>query len=360
MSEDRHLKLEEVKAYAISRGGLCLSNEIKTTKDKLLFTCLIEGHNPWETRFNELLKYKRWCQQCSIIHIGKKRSNPNGLELAKKYAESKGGHCLSKDYINAITNMLWECDKQHTWEASYNTTTSSRKLWCPECVKDKQAIKHKFEDKLGKAKSYASSMGGQCLSESYTTQRNKLIWQCKLNHKPWAAEYFNIIYRGTWCPECAKCHKAEDEARIIIEAIYKNKFPNSRPKWNKSPLTNYSLELDMYCEALEIAFEYDGWLHYEQNYRIKNDIKRWNSFTSTLLNEFIKEQNCKENNVTLFRINAYKGVKKFARFFNYVTNELAKHNINCSFTIEELSDMESKYNEFRANHIPKTYKQKTH
>jgi len=39
------------------------------------------------------------------------------IEEMNKIAKSKEGKCLSKEYINTITKLKWQCDKGHTWEA---------------------------------------------------------------------------------------------------------------------------------------------------------------------------------------------------------------------------------------------------
>ena len=49
----------------------------------------------------------------------------------KRLAASKNGKCLSKNYINSKTKLLWQCEKGHKWEA----IPSSIKVgtWCPKC-----------------------------------------------------------------------------------------------------------------------------------------------------------------------------------------------------------------------------------
>ena len=59
-----------------------------------------------------------------------------------------------------------------------------------------------------------------------------------------------------------KDSKGEMISRLALESIYKTKFPKARPDFLKNPETNYNLELDGYCEDLQIAFEYQGIQHY--------------------------------------------------------------------------------------------------
>lgn len=40
-------------------------------------------------------------------------------------------------------------------------------------------------------------------------------------------------------------------------------FKKVRPKWLRNPETNRNLELDMYCDELKLALEYNSKIHYE-------------------------------------------------------------------------------------------------
>ena len=35
----------------------------------------------------------------------------------QEIAESRGGKCLSSNYLNAHAKLLWECSEGHQWEA---------------------------------------------------------------------------------------------------------------------------------------------------------------------------------------------------------------------------------------------------
>lgn len=57
---------------------------------------------------------------------------------------------------------------------------------------------------------------------------------------------------------------SENQVRGFFESLlgYKYKFPTIRPDWLKSRKTKANLELDGYCEELNLAFEYQGEYHY--------------------------------------------------------------------------------------------------
>ena len=87
-----------------------------------------------------------WCPFCSgsVVTIHDMRL------LAKK----KNGKCLSSQYINSDTKLLWECHDGHQWKAT--PSSIKRGTWCPIC--NSKTI----ED----MKELAASFGGKCLSES--------------------------------------------------------------------------------------------------------------------------------------------------------------------------------------------------
>ena len=39
------------------------------------------------------------------------------LDIAKAIAFKNNGKCLSEEYINNATSMLWECNNGHQWQA---------------------------------------------------------------------------------------------------------------------------------------------------------------------------------------------------------------------------------------------------
>ena len=56
----------------------------------------------------------------------------NILKDLQERAALKGGKCLSKEYVNSSTPMLWQCQKGHAWET--NSVIIKQGCWCPACV----------------------------------------------------------------------------------------------------------------------------------------------------------------------------------------------------------------------------------
>ena len=131
----------------------------------------------------------------------------NNIEKMRAIARDRGGRCLSENYVNAKTRLLWECSQGHQWEAVPDSIIHG--TWCPYCdgkyktIKDMQDI--------------AKEREGVCLSEKYVNNRTKILWRCKEGHE-WKATPDNIK-QGTWCPICARMKR-------------KRKMPNTLKKTN--------------------------------------------------------------------------------------------------------------------------------
>lgn len=113
-------------------------------------------------------------------------------------AALKGGKCLSKEYINQATKLLWQCAKGHSWETTPGVIIQGG--WCPACAKNK---KYSIED----MQRLANKQGGKCLSTKYTNIETRLLWQCKNGHS-WNVRPKNIL-SGLWCFRCKLQEKNE-------------------------------------------------------------------------------------------------------------------------------------------------------
>ena len=127
--------------------------------------------------------------------------------VALEKAIEHGGICLSQEYINNRTMMLWQCSQGHTpWEASFKNIVNNGQ-WCKKCALANQADKQRNPQGLQLAKQHALSKSGLCLSTEYNNTKTKLLWQCAEKHQPWEATFEKVIKSGRWCPHCANENK---------------------------------------------------------------------------------------------------------------------------------------------------------
>ena len=109
------------------------------------------------------------------------------IEQMQQVAAKRGGKCLSKKYLNNRTKLLWQCSKDHIWEAPPNTIQQGH--WCPTCAGRPKIT-------IAEMQNIAKSKGGICLSKAYVNAHSHLEWKCKHGHE-WKATPNNI--RGGKC-----------------------------------------------------------------------------------------------------------------------------------------------------------------
>jgi hypothetical protein len=277
-SSTKKLTIEECQEFASGKGGKCLSTEYKNNRTKMLWCCE-KGHE-WSAIFNSI-KRGTWCLKCS-------GSEKLTIKECQEFASGKGGKCLSTEYKNTRTKMLWSCEEGHEWSARFDHIKKGH--WCPKCSgNEKLTIKECQE--------FAENKGGECLSTEYKNSMTKMLWCCEEGHE-WSAR-FHAIKNGSWCPSCSK-GRSEELARSIFEEIMGLKFPSTRPDFLKYK-SGLNLELDGYNSALKLAFEYQGRQHYEYIPSLFHK-KGYHVFEEQQHRDQWKYKECQKNGVTLILI----------------------------------------------------------
>lgn len=170
--------IEDLRVFALEKGGLLISETYTNAKLKYRWQCR-ENHI-WEESWNKVRQ--NWCLECS----GKKTI----IQDLKSFAENKRGRCLSEQYINVSTHYVWQCDKKHVWDAVWYSIRSGS--WCPYCY---GRYVYLFD-----LQEFVKKHDGKCLSDTYIKAKTKYIWQCK-NHHVWEDTWSNIK-SGRWCTRC--------------------------------------------------------------------------------------------------------------------------------------------------------------
>ena len=120
---DQATRLEEMRALAVSRGGVCLSDAYESSLDALRWRCA-RGHT-WDATPNSIQRGS-WCPRCARVG----RSN-HSIEEMQEIARRRGGRCLSDTYTNVTTKLERECARGHTWFTSPMVVLKG--CWCPSC-----------------------------------------------------------------------------------------------------------------------------------------------------------------------------------------------------------------------------------
>lgn len=142
------------------------------------------------------------------------------LDRAKEYALSKGGLCLSTEYNNNRTQMIWKCSAGHSWNTTFKSVVNSNQ-WCITCARKKQCGLQRNPHGLELANKCASSRGGKCLSIAYKSNKSKMLWQCSYGHEPWSATFEKVVSSGRWCPHCANENKKQ--IRLLKDGLQRAK-----------------------------------------------------------------------------------------------------------------------------------------
>jgi hypothetical protein len=180
---------ENIKAMAKDRGGKCLSEKYEGAHNKLEWQCK-NGHI-WKTTPNSIRRGS-WCPQCTKnAWIDSKRMSISEMQ---EVAKTKGGKCLSTNYINNQTKLEWKCSKGHRWFATAANIKNHGK-WCPKCSGNARLS---IED----MRQIAKDRGGKCLSEKYINSVTKIKWRCSEGHE-WSSVP-SSVRSGTWCRKCSR------------------------------------------------------------------------------------------------------------------------------------------------------------
>ena len=157
----RNYSMQDMNNLANKHGGKCLSAEYINANTKLKWQCK-KGH-VWESTPSNV-KNSHWCLECS----GSKKKNIYDMQ---QIAETRGGKCLSKEYVNNKTKLKWQCNEGHLWEAVPSSVAT--RTWCPVCSRNKSNDPNNL--KIEEMQSIAQKRQGKCLSEKYVDYTNKRL-----------------------------------------------------------------------------------------------------------------------------------------------------------------------------------------
>ena len=122
----------------------------------------------------------------------------HSIDEFNRIARKRGGECLSEKYINYKTPLLFRCIRGHAFKQTPNRLLH-RGSWCQKCS---HLDSHKPKLTIKNIDQLARNRGGRCLSTNYKGANFALEWRCANGHE-WSAKPNGLIYRGTWCGECA-------------------------------------------------------------------------------------------------------------------------------------------------------------
>lgn len=240
-------------------------------------------HHEWDSSPYSVIRLGTWCPRCAgTLKLS--------IEEMKRIAAEREGECLSTEYGDANSPLIWKCSSGHVWKATASSIRNGG-TWCRVCADQRTADRlRKYTIKDMQA--LAESRHGQCLSVKFVTVERKLRWKCAEGHE-WEAVPVSI-QNGRWCPECAG-YVTERICRKYFELLFACRFPKARPRWLRIGKQR-ALELDGYASSVQLAFEYQGRQHYQSVTHYKHDLAKRSRYDE------IKRQRCRERGIALVEV----------------------------------------------------------
>lgn len=299
--------LENVEEIAKSKN-VVLTGEYKNSEISTEWKC-IDCDYTYKTSFYNILRYEpKICPNCK----DGRRRNIYTFEEVKKIASEKKLICLENEYKNCNTKMKWKCitcDRE--WETTFRSIVQN--IGCIKC-----SFNEVMKLNLDIVNDHIKDKPFICLSKEYDNIDTYMLWKCSNCSYEWEAKFHHIKDSNSGCPNCASC-KTEKLCREYFEEFLGYKFPKKRLKIMEK------LELDGYCEDIDLAFEYNGLQHYEF---IPYFHKEESKFIEQQERDRRKRELCDKNGICLIEI-PYKynhikpeKLKKFILEQLYETNYL--------------------------------------
>lgn len=188
---------------------------------------------------------------------------------------------LSDKVGSIVKNYKWECEKcGYIWTSTI-LSVIGKGSGCPRCRGYHQTIQDMHD--------LAAKRGFTFCSDSYQGMCVNHLWKCNNGHL-WKATPSKIKH-GTGCPLCRRFLN-EEKCRYIFEQLTGKLFPTD------NSALGCRLQLDGYCQELNLAFEYQGRQHYE--------LVAWNKDIKVLKGQQKRDRKkkklCKEKGIPLIEI----------------------------------------------------------
>jgi hypothetical protein len=190
----RRIYLDEIKRKICSLRGILLI-EVPQVGERVPLACLIDFYIKKLSDNNTFYPFPTNDVDYSPAY------STNGsveyLERLRAIAIKKGGVCLENHYKGSSAKHRFMCAVGHEWESLADTIVQGG--WCKKC--HHASIADRSRMPIESIQAVALAKGGLMISNSYISNKQKLIWQCQYGHQ-WSASYISIL-KGRWCPTCS-------------------------------------------------------------------------------------------------------------------------------------------------------------
>lgn len=180
----------------------------------------------------------------------------------------------------------------YEWSPNAESMTTAAYSGCPLCARRTTPPENVFLERLAQTNNKVEYIGG------YRAITQKVTVKCVMCGYVWDALPSNL-YKGRGCPHCKSSFGEERIATYLtthdITYIPQHTFNDCR--------SERPLPFDFYVPGVNMCIEYDGQQHYMPvKFSDISDEQVDALFRSQLNRDFIKDQYCIDNDITLLRI----------------------------------------------------------
>lgn len=266
-----------------------LNQDINAASDRVKCKCKVCSHE-WETNAQKILTRKSGCPKCANVV---RFTNEHFLEILK---EKQIPVEPLEEYQGIDTKILCRCKKcGNEWKISpYKLNTGRR---CPICSRKEGKLKitkthEEFVEEMRIANPTVE------IISKYINYNEKVKCRCTECSWIWEATPGNLLkYRG--CPVCA-CSNGE---RRIHKFLKDNDIKYNPEYTFEDCFNDRKLRFDFYLPDYNMCIEFDGEQHYRPvDFGTHDQVKVEKNFEALKLRDEIKNEYCKEHNISLLRI----------------------------------------------------------
>lgn len=282
----RKITYDLVKKEFDDRGYTLLSKNYVNNSSYLEYICPHHTNKGIQKITFQNFTSGRGCPYCA------KRIRKTTDEYILELQHIKPNIEVVGQYVNLKTKILHRCKIcDYEWDVLPDNMLHA-KNGCPKCGKRAKITPKEFIDRINKHFSHIEVIG------EYIDSQTKIMFKCKKCGKDWMAKPNNIL-NGKGCPYC-HCSKGEEKIQNILNSYhidFKKEY-----KLNDCRYIN-PLPFDFYLINQNIFIEYDGLQHFEPcTFGGISQEQAEENLRLCQLKDDIKNQYCKDKNLTLIRI----------------------------------------------------------
>lgn len=262
-------------------------SEYITNDTNIICHCLIDD-NIWETKPHILLG-NHGCPVCAD-KFQNRRNHKEYIEEMKR----KHPNIIPLDEFKGVnTKMHFKCTVcNYEWYAVSNALLNKSNSGCPKCSNHAKVSEQEIINRM-KANEYVEYIDG------YIDTLHHANFKCKICGYEWHTLPLSVI-KGRCCP---KCNISQGEKRIskVLDSLNIH-YETEYSFYDCKDIRN--LRFDFYLPNYNTCIEYDGEQHFKPVRFDKNNSRGTpqERFEKTKYRDELKNNYCKNNNITLIRI----------------------------------------------------------